>query len=147
MYSVLIIAALLGGNHYSWAGFDSAWSDANNWGSMDYPQTGDDIAVGVKWGLEWQPVSTINLMGARSVEIIDVWPDYETTLTGGSITAGEICGGGTLIVDCNLTTGSIQVDTLKIGRRPNEVPEPSEALLTALFAIAYTVFGLRRWAC
>jgi hypothetical protein len=51
MLSIILTAALLAGNHYSWSGFDARFADANNWGSMDYPRTGDDITVDQLFGI------------------------------------------------------------------------------------------------
>jgi hypothetical protein len=140
--TIIIVTCLLAGNHYSWSGHTAVWADADNWGAMDYPQTGDDITVGQTWGTGWTPVTTINLMGSRSVNSIDVWPDYETTLTNGSITASEIYGNGSLVVNCQLTADSIMLDRLTIGSGGSAIPEPNVLTLISGFMVFLALFLL-----
>lgn len=140
MLSTLLAVCLITGNHYSWTGSDSRWNEPNNWGAMDYPGAYDDITVGQTWGTGWTPETTIDLMGVRTVNSVDVWDNYETTFINGTLTTQRITGTGSLIIQCNLTTQHIELNTLTIGQSGSVIPEPNAfELILSLFLIITSV--------
>jgi hypothetical protein len=132
IYAVVLALALTGHNSYTWSSrTTSVWENADNWGAMDWPHSGDDIVVGQTWGTGWEPVDTINLGGNRNLSNVYVWDSYDTKLINDNLTATEVVGNGNLTINnATLTANSIAINSLIIGSSsPVIVPEPSSFIL------------------